>query len=143
MGFDLINDHFDLPSLVIAVDEVESRGGAWIEPGGGQAIDLLWFPQAGIGDAIFDHAHQQGLDPLLSLLFARHIGRQIAARASLAQVGRQMMAGQWPHHMSPARADCLPETEPGELGVMQEEHVGLKARAGFPRLDAARLLCCR
>src|SRR5712692_10597976 len=79
MGFDLIQDHFDLPAFVITVDEVKGRGGAGIEPGGGQAIDLIGLSQASIGDAIFDHPQKPRLDPLSLLLFAGHVDRQIAA----------------------------------------------------------------
>ena len=93
MGFDLIQDHFDLPTFVITVDELKGWGGAGIEPGSGQAIDLLGLPQASIGDAVFDHPYQQGLDPPSLLLCAGQVDRQIAAITELTQIRGQMMAG--------------------------------------------------
>jgi hypothetical protein len=131
MGLDFIQNHFDLPALMRTLDEFEGRGTVRIEPGGGQTVDLLRFAQARIGDALFDHAHQQRLDAFLLLLLAGNVGCQITAITELAQVGGQMMARQRPQHMRPASAHRLPEAQAGKLRIMQEQQVGFKGRQQF------------
>src|SRR6266550_3183189 len=76
MRFDLIDDQFDFPALMIQRDQRARWGHTWVEQGGHQTIHLVWFSQTGIGHAVGDDAHPQAMlltiPTTMSWLHPRH-----------------------------------------------------------------------